>query len=348
MTVSAYFTDSLILPEGRGGDVVSFHELQALQSATHVRSVYQHVGKLLVQETYPNNPYMYDYYMASIIEEPQEIELAQFYGSNWTVTMKVLHDATKIATCPAHNLELSLEEWAKFKYWAPPPIHLTDPFLFELGAQGLKTCDAVVCPSTASEKYLKKRLNLTNTTVIPHGVNLPEKWSAERKPFMVFHLSQFGPDKGQTYLIDAWSRLKLQDSTCVMACQNLKECSIPLPPNFQVYGAIPAKDKEQLYAHASVYVQPSVTEGWGLTVGEAMSHGTPVIVTEGVGASDMVTDGQDGFIVPIRDPDALAEKIKYFHNNPAEVERMGINARRKAECYDWKTIEAKYVELLRA
>lgn len=322
--------------------MVSFHELKALQSTTCVRSIYQNVGRLVVQDAYPNNPYMHDYYMASIIEKPKEIELAQFYGSNWTVTMKVLHHAKKICTCPAHNLELSLEEWRKFDYWKPPPQHLTNPFLFELGAQGLKECDVVVCPSTNSENYLKSRLGLTNTTVIPHGVDLPEKRNPKKEGFLVFHLSQFGCDKGQTYLMEAWKKLALPNSTCVMACQNLTEFPIQTPPNMTVYGAITKEGKEQLYSNASIYVQPSVTEGFGLSVLEAMSYGVPVIVTEGVGAKDCVTEGNDGFIVPIRNPDAIAEKIKYLHDNPAEIERMGCNARKKAERYSWNTIEAEY------
>lgn len=344
---SVYITDSLMQPEGHGGSVVSFHELHALQSVTTVRDVFQRLGQLLVEKEYPNNPFMYDYYIASLLTNPEEIELAQFYGAHYTVTMKVLHKAVKIATCSAHNLELSLDEWQRFEHiWGKPPVHLVDPFLFELGAQGLKECKVVICPSASSASYLTARFGLNNIVVLPHGTDLPSVWDSKRSEFVVFHLGQFGPDKGQNYLLDAWRKIELQKGRLLMACQNITGLS-GTPPNCTVYGQISQSLKEELYAKAAVYVQPSVTEGWGLPVGEAMARGTPVIVTRGVGAADMVTDGEDGFIIPIRSVDAIAEKLKYFYFNPAEIERMGNNARKKAEQYDWKLIEQRYAKLVK-
>lgn len=70
-----------------------------------------------------------------------------------------------------------------------------------------------------------------------------------------------------------------------------------------------------------------------------------MIVSEGVGAKDMVEDGRDGFIVPIRDPDAIIEKLQYFMDNPLEVRRMGHNARITAEKYSWSKIEKMYEAL---
>jgi glycosyltransferase involved in cell wall biosynthesis len=72
-----------------------------------------------------------------------------------------------------------------------------------------------------------------------------------------------------------------------------------------------------------------------------------VIVTDRTGAVDMVTDGYDGFVVPIRDPRAIADKIQYFHDNPGEVARMGNNARETAEAYSWGKVEDAYAELFR-
>lgn len=345
MTKSVYVTDSHIAPEGHGGGVVSFHELNALTRVSEVSQIYQRVGELFYEKYYPQNPFMYDYYIASLLKEPETIDLAHFYGASFNLVTKRLAKARKYATVPAHNLEVSLQEWNSLGLWAPPPPHLTDDSLFRYLCHGLSEV-TVVSPSTSSADYLKGKLGL-NPVVIPHGTDIPPKFNVDRKDFRVFHLSQFGPDKGQIYLLRAWK--KFGKGVLDMCCANLA-LNASLVTGFpsgtlNVYDAIPENQKDELYLNASVYVQPSVTEGWGLSVGEAMAHGTPVIITEGVGAKDMVVDGRDGFIVPIRDPDAITNALIYYHDNPSEVRRMGYNARITAERYSWQSIEQQYAKL---
>lgn len=342
---TAYVTDSQILKYGHGGSVVSFHELRAL---THVAGelpqVYQRLGQFFYEQYYAGNPFMLDYYYASLLQNPEQIELAHFYGASFNLTAKRLSKAKKFATVPAHNLEVSLEEWCSFGYWQPPPPHLTDDAVFRYLVHGLKDL-TVVCPSTNSANYLKGKLSL-NPVVIPHGTDIPASYSATKPDFNVLHISAFGPDKGQTYLLNAMKLFPFKGQLTVV-CNNIVEAVFHDVPNTKVKQSVSEAEKSSLYLNASVYVQPSITEGWGLTVGEAMAHGTPVIVTEGVGAKDMVEDGKDGFIIPIRKPDKIAEAIQYFQDNPSEVKRMGENARRKAESYSWDKIEEMYERLYR-
>jgi glycosyltransferase involved in cell wall biosynthesis len=78
---------------------------------------------------------------------------------------------------------------------------------------------------------------------------------------------------------------------------------------------------------------------------EGMSHGRPVIVSDGAGAMDCVTNGVDGFIVPKRDVKAIADKIDWCRNHPNELREMGKNARKKSFQYSWEKTKQKYVEL---
>lgn len=342
---SIYATDSQITPSGHGGGLVSYHELNALKTVSEVSQIYQRVGKLFFDDYYRGNPFMYDYYIASLVKEAETVDLAHFYGASFNLTAKVLSKAKKFATVPAHNLELSLSEWTSMYYWAPPPPHLTDDVVFRFLVHGLQNL-TVITPSKASASYLKAKLGV-DSMIIPHGTDIPPIFNIDRPTFRVFHLSQFGPDKGQTYLLRAWKKLQEshQSANLTMCCENMVDQIINGVPNLQVVKNISEEEKELFYLSASVYVQPSVTEGWGLEVGEAMAHGTPVIVTEGAGAADMVVDGRDGFIVPIRDPDAIADRLAYFYDNPLEVRRMGYNARLTAEKYQWQIIEAQYAKL---
>ncbi|MDB5240048.1 MAG: hypothetical protein JWP57_673, partial [Spirosoma sp.] len=99
------------------------------------------------------------------------------------------------------------------------------------------------------------------------------------------------------------------------------------------------------YQEADVFVFPSYLDSWGQVVLEAMACGTPVIVTENTGAKDALVKG-GGFVIPAGNVMALAEKIEYFYNNRAEVERIGREARRVAEQYTWENYYRQVTDAL--
>ena len=82
-------------------------------------------------------------------------------------------------------------------------------------------------------------------------------------------------------------------------------------------------DVRPYYQGCHVYVLPSYREGTPRTVLEAMASGRAIITTDANGCRDTVIDGKTGFLVPVKDAEALAEKMQYFIENPAEIEIMG-------------------------
>jgi glycosyltransferase involved in cell wall biosynthesis len=85
------------------------------------------------------------------------------------------------------------------------------------------------------------------------------------------------------------------------------------------------------YGEAAVCVVPSIEDGFCRVVLEALASGVPVIVTDRVGAKDLVTDGVEGFVVPSGDRAAIAERIQYLQAHPAVRARMSGAARLRAE-----------------
>lgn len=77
------------------------------------------------------------------------------------------------------------------------------------------------------------------------------------------------------------------------------------------------------YSQCSVYVLPSYREGTPRTVLEAMAMGRPIITTDAPGCRETVINGQTGFLVPVRDGQAVAEKMLEFIENPGLVAEMG-------------------------
>lgn len=90
-----------------------------------------------------------------------------------------------------------------------------------------------------------------------------------------------------------------------------------------------------LMASCDVFCLPSIVEGRALVMQEAMSQGLPLIITPNTGGADLVIEGRTGFIVPIRSPEAIAEKLAWFLDNRSKIPEMGRNAQAHASTYTW-------------
>jgi glycosyltransferase involved in cell wall biosynthesis len=85
----------------------------------------------------------------------------------------------------------------------------------------------------------------------------------------------------------------------------------------------PAEDIRPLIAQSAVYVLPSYREGTPRSVLEAMAMGRPIVTTDAPGCRETVIEGENGFLVPVRDSAALAEAMNKFIEDPSLIETMG-------------------------
>jgi len=346
---TSIFCSTAPIGKGHGGGVVSYHEYLALKKMTSVTQVLSSsitpevpdAKVVMTCSNMPNNPFMFDY-LCSL--KAEHADVAFFNGAPFSVTARTINPKKVIVDCPAHNLQLSVEE---HNTWVGeyPYKHMLDPFLWQIYTDFIRNADVVVCPSKMSADYVKDNPGTKGSVVvIPHGVDLPEEIVGFKDEFIVGYLGAVGPDKGIPYLMQAWAGLMYSDAELLLRCDILPPDWAPQMVKGQKINRVERMDDpSDFYNELSVYVQPSVTEGFGLPVLEAMAHGRPVIVTEGVGASELITDGLEGFIVPIKDPEAIADKIDYLKKNREMVVEMGKAARKKAEEYPW----SKVVELLK-
>lgn len=106
---------------------------------------------------------------------------------------------------------------------------------------------------------------------------------------------------------------------------------LELDARVRFIGAMPQTELAVWMARASVFVLPSVSEGLGRVVVEAMATGTPAIGSHVGGIPEMVHDGATGFLVPPGDEAALAQRIRWVLEHPEETRQMGRRARRFAE-----------------
>jgi glycosyltransferase involved in cell wall biosynthesis len=98
----------------------------------------------------------------------------------------------------------------------------------------------------------------------------------------------------------------------------------------------PEFELHKYYSQGSVFCLASIQEGLAMVLPQAMACGLPVICTTHTGGEDMVRDGQDGFIVPIRDVEALKERILFFYTNRDACKEMGYSAQQRVKSgYTW-------------
>lgn len=321
---------------GTGGGVVSYHILKSLiDSPSQVQWYDPSCGGYSRVD-----PYAQDVFISNDVKE-RKFDFAVFYGGSYGLTAKKAYPAKLISDVAPHNIEVSREEHERLGLSFNYP-HLVEEDEWRRYTLHLAISDLVIVHSEMSMEYLRNKLQLENITAIPHGCDVPPSIPPLPDRFIVAHLGVNGPDKGQTYLVDAWRNLKLKDASCILAGVGTKVWK----PFCIGLGPIP--DISPFYKNCSVYVQPTVTEGFGITVFEAMSYGRPVIVTEGAGVSEWVEDGKEGFVVPIRDAEAIRDKLLYYYNNLSEVERMGRNARKRAEDFSWDKIRQGYKQLYKS
>lgn len=156
------------------------------------------------------------------------------------------------------------------------------------------------------------------------------------KPFRALYLAHTQPLKGLHYLLDAWTSFDAPDAELVIVggfsaipdeLRQRYEKRIHGDP--RITWVAGTHTPEEYYRRASIYVFPSLTEGFGRSTLEAMASGLPVVMTENAGG--IVEDGKTGYIVPIRDARALKEKIEYLYRHPDVVKQMGREARKAVE-----------------
>jgi glycosyltransferase involved in cell wall biosynthesis len=103
-----------------------------------------------------------------------------------------------------------------------------------------------------------------------------------------------------------------------------------------------------LMRSCDVFVLPSIVEGRALVQQEAMACGLPLIVTPNAGGEDLIQEGVTGFVVPIRSPELLAEKIAWFADHRDALPEMSAAAQAKASTYTWQAYGEKILHSVRS
>lgn len=209
---------------------------------------------------------------------------------------------------------------------------------------GFRRAKQLIAHSEFSKRVLVQELGLPpeRVQVIPLSLFDPE---------IPFEVSNEIPDtprilffgriweyKGLQYLIQAepYITAQLPNAKIVIAGrgENLARYRAMMrhPENFIVHNDhIPEQERTRLFAHANVVVLPYIEATQSGVIPLACAFAKPVVVTRVGALPEVVEDGVTGYVVPPRDPRALADKIVHLLANESQRRAMGANARRKFE-----------------
>jgi glycosyltransferase involved in cell wall biosynthesis len=201
--------------------------------------------------------------------------------------------------------------------------------------------DRILVGSTfAQQSFVAMGFDARKIVVISYGVDTerfaPRTMLRRDGVFRVLFVGQIGQRKGMSYLFQGYQQFRRPDSELHLVGSYVsgQEVYARYADLYRYTANVPHRALPALFHEADVFVFPSLIEGMGLVVLEAMACGVPVITTTH-GPGDIVRDGIDGFFVPIRDPEAIAARLEQLYRDPALRERLGRNAREQALRHTW-------------
>lgn len=195
--------------------------------------------------------------------------------------------------------------------------------------------------ASAFTKRSLERLGLqTPVVVVPYGFPA-EAFSLRTKSpsgrFRVLSVGTHDLRKGTPYLLEAWKRAAVPDAELhlIGPLRLAKPFLERYAGTFQHHPHVPKSELEAHYSAADLLAFPTLGDGFGLVIQEAMSCGTPVVTTGCGGGPECITDGIDGWLVPPRDVDALVERFRDCAANRDRTAEIGRAARARAERWTW-------------
>lgn len=208
--------------------------------------------------------------------------------------------------------------------------------------------DYIMTLSTASQKsFIDQGVDPKKILCVPCGAHIdffaqPSVTKKRDTRFRVLVVGLLNLRKGIPYLLQAWQKaglpLALTELVLVGCVQKDLASILPRLPqarNVVFAGPVSRERLKQWYADSSVFVLPSIEDGFGMVITEAMAAGLPVICSTNTGAPDMIEHGTHGFLVPPADVQALADKIAWCYTHQIEAAHMGRQAQERAYHFTW-------------
>lgn len=262
--------------------------------------------------------------------------------------------ALKVVDCPNSHPDSLREIWqGECDLWCPGERVPIPDWMFDRMRREIEEADLVVCPSEfVKDTIVQRGIPRERCLVNPFGVDVsvftPRTELPEKPRFIA--VGTICVRKGHQYLFRAFEQVKkkLPAAELIVVGDYKVDFARERPKwegTFTHYPSLPHGKLARLLTECSAFVLPSLEEGFARVIIEAMAAGLPVIATYESGATTLVKDGREGWIVPSRDIDELAAAMLTVAGDAALNREMGrASAARGGERNSWQDYGDRMLE----
>lgn len=246
-----------------------------------------------------------------------------------------------------------LEEAERWPGWEAAPGRIPECYFERLESEWHESDVVFVNSNWCRDALIEQGVADEKIAVAPIAFGGAEKsgrvgaiQGKEQRPLRVLWLGQVNLRKGIPYLMEA-ARLLAREGVefRVVGRVSISESARKsVPTNMRIEGPVARVDAAEVYRWADVFVLPTLSDGFAITQLEAMSHSLPVITTPNCG--EVVTDGEEGFIVPIRDGEALAGAISKLAEDRELLATMSERARLKVREFSVERVAQRRLDVI--
>ncbi len=249
-----------------------------------------------------------------------------------------------VVTC--HGTQLN--EYRATRATTRDPNHTTTDYIsYRMERYAARRADAVIAVSEENRVDVVEQYGIPEDRmrVIPNGIR-PERFHQARPegPTILF-VGRLHQRKGVDHLLRAMPKVRerVPEARLLVAGSGEREAQLKalkeeldLGDVVEFLGFVPDEDLPDLYASATVFTMPSLYEGFGIVMIEAMASSVPVVAFATGGAPEVIEDGVNGHLA---DPDTLADRLADVLGDPANAAAMGRKGRQLVEeRYSWRAV----------
>lgn len=231
-----------------------------------------------------------------------------------------------------------LEEAEHWPGWEGIPGRMSQGYWERVKAEWAAASLVLVNSNWSRDALVQQGVPAQKIIVVPLAIDLNAEHELypvnSQGPLKVLWLGSINLRKGIQYLVEAARKLERHNVEFLLAgpLGISRQAISSFPANMKLLGRVTRDQLGSCYRQAHLFVLPTISDGFAITQLEAMAHGLPVITTPNCG--NVVTNGHDGFIVPIRDSVALADAIARMDSNRPLLRAMSSNALMTVQKYD--------------
>jgi len=219
----------------------------------------------------------------------------------------------------------------------------------------IELADVVIAASTFTRDTIALAPRCTAPIhVIPYGSPPPIAGEPARRPtdapLRALFVGSLGQRKGLSYMFDAVAQMRGAVELTLIGHKVVPDCT-PLNAAVARHRWIPTLPHAQVLremAEHDLLLFPSLFEGFGLVILESMAQGLPVLTTPQTAGPDLITDGQDGFIVPMRSATAIAQKLDLLVRDRSLLSSLKMAARASAAQRTWTSYQQLLLQAIRS